>query len=117
MTEIGKRIAEFAIRASFDKDVTDLEKILKAQGAEIQRYHETEIHIRKPNYTTALILGSDPITCLSVIILALWGPHGMLLPEAGVAFKETNKQWKERNKKKPKEPKKKKAEQLTLDGI
>jgi len=90
---IGKRIADFAIKASFEKDITNLEKILVAQGATIQRYHETEIHIRKPNYSTALILGSDPITCLAIIVMALWGTHGMLTPAAKVAFKEVNKRW------------------------
>jgi len=97
-TMIGKRIADFAIKASFDKDIDDLEDILRAQGAEIQRYHECEVHIRKGNYAAGLILGSDPITCLATIIMALWGPLGMLLPEAKVAFKIVNKQWSEQVK-------------------
>lgn len=115
---IGKRIADFVIKASFEKDITDLEKILITQGATIQRYHETEIHIRKENFSTALIFGSDPITCLATIIFALWGAHGMLTPAAKVAFKEVNKKWGEITKNaktNPKTEKLQREEQLAME--
>ena len=119
---VGKQLADFALKASFEKNIVDLEKILIAQGATINRYHEDEIHISKDNFSTALILGSDPITCLVIIIMALWGPSGMLLPVVKVAFKKVNKQWSEivKNAKKSSKANKlsetvKKSKQLILD--
>lgn len=113
----AERIADFAFKASFDKDVSELEKLLQAQGATTRVENDT-LFINKANYGTGLILGCDPITALAIIIMALWTPRGMLLPEAREAFRIVNKQGGERVKlaKQVKEPivKINESEQLTF---
>ena len=94
---ISERIADLALKVSLDTDTSELEEILRAQGATVTKESDTVI-ICKANYAIGISVESDPITALSVIIMALWGPHGMLLPEAKEAFDIVNKQWRERIK-------------------
>lgn len=50
----AERIADFAFKASFDKDVSELEKLLQAQDATTRMENDTLL-ISKANYSTGLI--------------------------------------------------------------
>lgn len=110
---IAEHIADLAFKASFNKDVSELEKILQAQGATTRMENDT-LFINKHNYGTGLILSCDPITALAIIIMALWTPIGMLTDEAKEAFRIVNRQWTERTKLTRQQQAYHKAEQLTF---
>lgn len=93
--QIAERIAYFAMKASFDNDFNEVERILKAQGAEINWFHDnSEVHVKTKDMTCGLVMGMDPVTCWAQISMMLFGRLAMSLPFCLKALELVNKQWK-----------------------
>ena len=114
----ARRLADLAFQCSIDRDGSELIELLEAKGCEVEESESGVIRIRRKGFTTALNLGDDPITCMTVINFALFKMYWYWVPDCKEAFEIVKKEYsqlvKEKNKQKKSEQKKVKAKRTSL---